>query len=379
MIECKTVKKREDIRKFINLPWKIYKGNNCWVPPLKRDVKRMIDPDKNAFLKKGEYEIFLFIRDKETVGRICVGIDEDLNKKKNLKRGYFTLFECIEDYSVACFMFDSAIKWLKSRGITSLRGPVSPTGGDSDEYKGLLVDSFDKPPVLLTSYNPEYYKSYIDRYGFEKDLDVYAYYINAQCAINEKTNRLINYAKKKYGFRIDRLDIKQLDREVRDIKHIMDIAMPKEWVDLVPPSVDEVHEMAQNLKKMADPDLVVIARSKDKPVGFGVAIPDYNQVLSKLNGRLTPISLIKFLIYKNKIDGARFFVMFVIPSYRKKGVSHAIYHTVIKNCMKNGYSFGEGSTIGEDNINMRRDIERLGAKRYKTYRLYKYSEKCNPK
>jgi hypothetical protein len=165
-----------------------------------------------------------------------------------------------------------------------------------------------------------------------------------------------------------------LDREINDIKHVLDLAVPDEWPDLMPPSLEEVQEMAKKLLTYADPDLVAIARSGDEAIGFGLALPDYNQVLIHLNGRLTPLAMLKYLWYKRRITSARFFVMFVVPAFRSKGASYAIYYTVFKNGTEKGYTHGEGSTIGETNLRMRADIEGFGGKKYKTYRIFKKKE-----
>ena len=132
----------------------------------------------------------------------------------------------------------------------------------------------------------------------------------------------------------------------------------------------EAIRLARKLMPVADPDIVIIARSGDQPVGFGIALPDYNQVLIHLNGKITPLAALKYLWYKRKINCVRFFVMFVIPEFRKKGVSYAIYHQTFLNGTKKGYIYGEGSTIGETNTQMRNDIESFGGKHYKTYRIY---------
>lgn len=365
------VSSRKDLKKFLMLPWKIYKGNNCWVPPLINDLKKTIDKEKNPVLEKIDFQLYLALLDNEAAGRIFVAIDNSLNQKKDLKMGYFSLFECIDNYDVAKALFDSAAQWLRDKNIAVLRGPVSPTGTDSDEYKGLLIDCFDHPPVIMNSYNPPYYKDFIEKYGFEKDYDLFAYYLEHTALFTKDPGKSIEYAQKRYNFRVDTIDFNKLEKEIKDIKYVLDLAIPDEWPDLVPPSLDEVREMAKRLMQYADPSLICIARSGDKPIGFGIALPDYNQVLIHLNGRLTPISALKYIWYKRKINWIRFFIMFVIPAFRKKGVSYAIYYKTFMNGVKNGYTHGEGSTIGETNTRMRNDIESFGGKHYKTYRIYK--------
>lgn len=365
-----TVDSKKDLKKFVMLPWKLYKGNQNWVPPLIKDMMGTIDKKANPELHGGNYELFLAFDGKKAVGRIFTAIDETLNRKKNSNMGFFSLFECIDSYDAAKLLFDTAIDWFKKRGVNYVMGPFSPAGTDSDEYKGLLVDSFDKPPVVMNSYNPPYYQDLIERYGFKKNLDLFAYYLDSRRIFSKNPEKALEYAQKKYNYRVDTIDLNDVEKEVKAIKQVLDLAIPDEWPDMIAPSLDDVREMAKKLTPVADPDIIIIARSGDKPIGFGIALPDYNQVLIHLNGRLTPLAALKYLWYKRKINLARFFVMFVIPEFRKKGVSYAIYYQTFLNGTRKGYIFGEGSTIGETNTRMRNDIENFGGQRYKTYRLY---------
>lgn len=370
-LEIVNVISQKDLKKFIMLPWSIYNGNPYWVPPLIKDMKETLNRKKNPLFAQGNGEIFLAKHSNKIVGRIMAGIDTALNQKKNANMGYISLFESIDDYEVAKVLFDAAIGWLKTKGINIVRGPVSPSGADSDDFKGLLINAFDSPPMLMNSYNPPYYEGFFEKYGFEKDNDLFAYYLDANSTFTDNPSKAIQYAMKRYKFRVDTLNLKNLDGEIKALKHVLDVAVPDEWPDLIAPSIEEVTEMARKLVTFADPDIIFIARSGDEPIGFGIALPDYNKVLKHMNGRLTPLSALKFLIYKKKIDSVRFFVMFVVPAFRKKGVSYAIYYHTFLNGIKKGYIWGEGSTIGENNLRMRADIESFGGKKYKTYRMYK--------
>lgn len=370
-LEVKKVVTKAEMKQFLKLPWNIYKGDKCWVPPLLNDLKASLDPIKNPTLQKIEHELFLVLMDRKPVGRIYTGIDTNLNQKKNINMAFFSLFECTHDYEVAKLLFDTAFNWSKQYGMDFVCGPVAVTGTDGDENKGLLVNCFDKPPVIMNSYNPAYYMDFMERYGFVKDYDVFAYYLDKNIMFKKDPSKVITYAQNRYGFRIDTLNLNDLENEIKALKHVMDIAMPDEWPDLVPPTLEEVREIAKKIVDLADPALIPIARHGDEPIGFAIALPDYNQVLIHMNGRITPLSALKYLWYKRKIKGARVFAMFVVPEFRSKGVSFAIYYTAFKNGINKGYTWGEGSTIGETNLRMRADIEGTGATNYKTYRIYK--------
>lgn len=370
MIKITEVKTKSEIKKFVRLCCHIYKEDKYWVPPLENDMVNTLLGNDNALFMNGEHAFFMAYLKEKAVGRVCVGINESLNEKKDAKDGYICLFESIDNKEVAFALFDKAVEWLKARGITMVKGPVSPTNGD--DYRGLLIKGFNGSPVLMNSYNPEYYVSFFEEYGFVKHLDLYAYYHDINSAVNlERHGKGSELAMKRYNFEVDSIKLDDIDNEILDIKKILDIAMPEDWEDLTPPTYEEIKAEVGQLIKMADEDLILIARSEGQPIGFAVALPDYNQVLKKINGRLLPFGFLKYLWYKKKIDGFRIFILFVIPEFRKKAVSAAMLYKFYKNGIKKGYKWAEGSTIGETNMPMRRDIEKTGAEHYRTYRIYK--------
>lgn len=364
------IKTRRQWKAFIDLQWKLYKKDPNWVPPLRMDMWNTVNSKKNPLMKLGPYQYFLAITGGRVVGRIGAGIDENLNAEKQKSEGYITLFESINDYEVAVKLFDTALNWLKERGISSVTGPQSPSNGD--DYRGLLIKGFDSPPVLLNSYNPPYYQEFFERYGFEKDFDRLAFYYDITKPLTERLRKSISILKKRYGFDVRSVNMKRLEDELVRMKTLIERAMPEEWPDMVPPTIEDIKDEAAKLLPIVDPDLVVIAENtQGEPVGLAIALPDYNQVLKRLNGRLLPIGFIKLLWYKRKITGGRMFVLFVDPDYQKKGVSAAMYLHSFENAIKKGYLYGEGGTIHEFNIRMRRDAERAGGELYKIYRIYR--------
>lgn len=370
-IEVRPVNGPRERKTFVHLPWLLYREDPCWVPPLVSEMNGLLDPRKNQLLRLGPHAFFVAWRGGRPVGRIGVGADEQLNWAKGGRReGYFTLFESIDDYAVAEALFDAMRAWLKERGLTVVTGPQSPDNGD--DYRGLLVQGFDSTPVLMDSYNPPCYAGFFERYGFEKFFDRFAYRFDITPELGERMRPAVEYAMKRYGFAIDRIDLKNLAAEFADVKRIIDVAMPEEWPDMVPPTMEDIQAEAKKLLPVADPDLLVMARTvQGEPIGFMVGLPDYNQVLRHLNGRLFPTGVFKYLWLRRRITGARIFILFVVPSYHKKGVSAAMYLKVFDAVARKGYTHGEGSTIHEFNLRMRRDAEGAGGKHYKTYRIYR--------
>lgn len=368
-VEIHLATTRKYLREFLRFPYRLYHGHPCWIPPLIREQKDWIYHRNTPLFKNNPGAFFLAQRGTETVGRIAVAEDRELVQKKNSRTAYFTFLEAIDDREVFMALMGAAQAWAKLRKLRTLQGPVSPSRGD--DFRGLLIRGFEGRPVFMDAYHYPYYQTQLEALGYEKRLDLYAYRYDLLNLDFGRRLRAAQYAQRRHGFRIERFDKRHWKEEARDIKYIIDRALPDEWPDLTPPSYEEILIMARRLRRFADPDLVLIARDKnDQPIGFNVALPDYNTVLEHLKGHLGPIGLLKFLYYRRRIQGGRSFIMFVIPSYRQKGVAQSIYLTAFRNAQSKGYTYGEGSTIGEENLPMRRDAEKLGGRHYRTYRIY---------
>lgn len=357
-----------DFREFINLPWELYRGNPYWVPPLLSEIVPALKGQNNPLFDKGPHALLLARRAGLPAGRLLVGINDSLNEEKGFREGYLALFESVDDYAVAAALFDTASSWFRERGMEWMRGPLPH---NDDDYRGLLVCGFDSPPTIMNQYHPRFYQDFFERYGFEKYLDYYAYHVDLKTGIPERFNRVVDYAKQRYGYDVQRLDLKNLESEMADVKRIVDVAMPAEWPDFTVPTLEEVRSIGHKLRPVAVADLCYIARSSSgEPIGFSVALPDYNVALKRLNGRLFPLGWLKFLWYRRQIRSARLFVLFVVPAWRKRGVTAAIYLASMQAAARLRYTHAEGSTILETNMPMRRDVERMGAVHSKTYRIY---------
>ncbi|NLY90610.1 MAG: N-acetyltransferase [Firmicutes bacterium] len=369
MLQIEEIQGVKGLKQFIALPWAIYNKDPNWVPPLRQQFLRTLQGKNNPLLANGTHTFFLAMDEGKVIGRVLVGVNQKLNREKGKNEGYIGLFEVFDDREAAFALFEAASAWLRARGLTSVVGPVSPTNGD--DSRGILIKGFDGPPVLMNSYNPPYYQRFFEEYGFEKNMDLFAYYLDVKNLDDERFARVVSYAMRKYHFRIDRFDRSRLEREIRDIKTILDLAMPASWGHLTPPSLEEIRAEVRSLLQFMDPDLVYIARSGTEPIGFVVGLPDYNQVLKRLNGRLFPFGWAKFLWYKRRITGARVFIQFVVPKFRNKAVNSAIYHRLMVEARKKGYIYGEGSAIAEMNKESIRSVEGAGGRLYRVYRIYR--------
>lgn len=373
MIEIREVVSDKDINTFIDVPNKIYNDNDYYIKPLRGDYKKYITGKTTAVNEVGKSNMYIAYKDGEPVGRILVGMNDELNEYHDLKDAYFSQFESIDDKEVSKALYDTAVNWAKNHGANKLKGPMSLPGGDDN--RGFLLDNFDDYPYIQNAYNKSYYNDHIVDYGFKKYRDCFAFSAKPTDNMIERYERVIPYAMKKYKFRLDsiRLDKEGIKKDARDISNVIKMGMPKneEWQDLMPPSDEEINDIVSALRPFADADLIYIARNEnDEPIAFNITMPDYNQIIKRMNGKMNLSGIIKFLYYKKKIDRLRFFVLFVIPEYRNKGVTQAMYLKMLRTAIEKGYKEVEGSTIWDYNVPMINDILKVGGELSKTYRVY---------
>lgn len=373
MIKVRKVENEADRMKFIKLPWELYKGDPYWVPPLIFDVRKNLDPKKNPFFKHSEVDLFLAEKDGKLAGRIAAIKNDNHNIFHKDKVGFFGFFETIDDEDVSDMLLEKACEWAKSKGFDEILGPVNPSTNDEC---GLLVDGFDSNPVFLMTYNPKHYIQKIENFGFEKAKDLYAYYIPSEVIkdpkIMDRLERMSELIKKRSDVTTYNVNMKDLKNEVRKIEEIYNSAWESNW-GFVPITTEEFDYMAESLKMVVDPDLVMFAEVAGKPAGFTLSLPDFNQVLKNMNGRLLPFGFLKILRNKKKIDFLRVIIMGVKPEYQKKAIDSVFYLETIKAGNRNGYTGAEISWVLEDNMPMRMTAEKLGAWIYKTYRIYRKS------
>ncbi len=369
-ISIKKVDNDYEKNQFIKFPWKIYENDDYWVPPLLFDVKNNLDKKKNPFYEHSKMEMWLVEKDGEIAGRIAAIINDNHNKYYKDKVGFFGFFESINDKNVSKLLFDTASKYLKENGIEVIRGPVNPSTNDEC---ALLIEGFNSSPVMLMPYNPIYYQSLIEDYGFQKAKDLYALYIGAEVINNtELMNKLDRISKmiiKKEGLTIRHVNLKDFDNELQRIREVYNNAWQDNW-GFVPMTEGEFKHIAKILKPIADEDFILLAEKDGKPIGFSLCLPDINQVLKSLNGRLFPFGIFKFLMKKKKINVLRVIIMGVNVEYHRKGIDAIFYQNIIKTGNKKNIIGGEISWVLEDNYAMVQAAEKLGANIYKTYRIF---------
>lgn len=350
---------------FLKLPWKVYKGDPLWVPPLLAARKVFIDPKRNPFFLHAEVVLFLAHRDGSPVGRIAALVNHNHNRFHGDKVGFFGLFECVKDFQVAKALLDTAASWLKAKGMNIMRGPASFS---TNEEIGLLVEGFQESPMIMMPYNPPYYADFLESYGLRKEKDLLAF-IRTAHDMPERFHRLCEKVKQRGRFQVRKLRMGELKEEISRFKSVYESAWERNW-GFVPMTEAEIDHMAKELKRILDPDLAFFVETDGKIVGFSLALPDINQALKKINGRLFPLGFVKLLYHARKIDQLRVLLLGVAKEHRGTGMDLVLYMESFKEGVKKGYKRGEFSWILEDNKAMIRPLEVMGASHYKTYRVY---------
>jgi len=365
-VTVRPVQSKKDLMTFIKFPWKIYKNDPNWVPPLIMNEKNLLDKNKNPFFEHSECEYLLAYKNDKVVGRIASLVNHNHNEFHEEKTGFFGFFESINDEIVAKSLFESAENWIREQKMDRMRGPMNPSTNDTI---GLLIDGFQSPPVLMMTYNPTYYIDLFEKVSLEKSKDVFAYYIDTTVPISDKIKRVAEIIKKRYKLTIRNVNMKKLREELELLKGIYNNAWSKNW-GFVPMTEAEFDHLAKELKQIVNPELAIFAYIDGEPAGFSLALPDINQALLKINGRLFPTGLFKLLWLSRKIDMLRVIIMGMKKKYRNMGIDAVFYYETYTRGVKSGFTQGEFSWILEDNYPMRNVIENWGAKIYKTYRVY---------
>ena len=356
---------RADLRAFIELPYRLYRDDPLWIPPLRRDVAHMLDKH-HPFHQHAEVELFLARNDAgQVVGRIAAVKNDAHLAQHHDGAGFFGFFESERQPAVAAALFSTVSAWLAARGLGVMRGPASFS---VNEECGLLVKGFDSSPVVMMPYNPPWYADLIEGAGFKKSKDLIAYHHEAN-GVPERLARVAGRLAERHQIKIRPLDLKQFKAEVARVRMLYNAAWDANWGN-IPMTDAEFDDLAKQLKPVVVPELVLFAEVRGELAGFALALPDLNVALRHMNGRLFPLGWAFGLWYGRKIDAARILTLGVLPKYRLTGAAELLYMALYKNATARGITHGEASWILEDNLLMRQAIENFGGDPYKTYRLY---------
>lgn len=362
---------RRDRKAFIQFPFDLYRESNVWVPPLRMDVARLINPRKNAFFGHGDMQLFLARDASGTVtGRIAAIRNGMHLGKYDDGVGFFGFFETVDDDQVARALLTAASGWLGQQGLSVMRGPANPTLNDT---AGLLVGGFDRQPSILMPYNFQYYEGMLTRFGFSRSMTMWAYYSHIKYLDDAKLNRGSDLIKRRYpGLTARRLDMSRFEEEAATILDIYNDAWSRNWGH-VPMTDAEFKQLASELKQIVDPRLVVLVEDDGEPVAFAISLPDLNYALKTLTtGRLLPFGLFKLLMLAKSgvIREIRMPLMGVRLSHQGRGLDALLIAETINTGREIGVQGCEMSWVLDTNMKLRNALEAMNGVKDKEYALF---------
>ena len=366
-MNIRTVESPRDLRAFIGLPYRLYRDDPVWVPPLRSEQRSQFDPKLNPFLNHCDWQLFLVEDQDKIVGRCAAFIDHLAADFWKEPIGLFGYFDCIPSPAAAQLLLEAARDWLRAHGCTSMRGPWSFV---SQEW-GMVVEGFVPSPVIMAPYNPPYYNDYLVEFGMHKVKDLLCWYISTAEGhdIPPRIREATDIVAKRYGVCVRQVDMSQYDQEVETIIEMSNASLIENW-GYSPVTEDEVRAMARDMKPIIQPKGVLIAEDKaGRPIGFAITLPDVNALLKGLNGRLFPFGFLRLLRGIPRLRRYRMFALGVIPEYQGKAVDSLLYRALYESLYAPD-TWMEINYVLEDNWMMVNAINKLGAKPLRRYRVY---------
>jgi GNAT superfamily N-acetyltransferase len=365
-ISVTAVESKGSLNEFILFPLRHYRSAPFFVPHLLYERKKFFSPSNPLF----EYTDVTYFLARNARGRVVGRVTAHVNRRHNEyageQTGFFGFFECIEDPTVASVLMTEAENKLRDWGMKVIRGPFNFS---TNEECGFLVKGFDRLPALMMPYTKPYYVDFMTGLGYRRAKDLLAYEYAHEGKVPDFLVRFSGRIRQRNQISVRSINIQRFEEDVAVIFEIYNAAWSKNW-GFIPVTEDELRYAAGELKPIVDPSMVLIAEKGGRPVAFSVTLPDYNMVLKKMRGRLLPIGFLYYLFGRKAISRVRTLLLGVAQEYRQSGIEVLLIHDTFQNAVSRGYREGEMSWILEDNVLMRRPLDRIGAQITKVYRIY---------
>jgi GNAT superfamily N-acetyltransferase len=354
------------LKDFILLPYRLYKDNPYWVAPLLSEEKLFLSRKHNPFLQRNPVVYYVCYRGETPVGRVAGIINQEHNRLHNDHTAFFGFFESIEDDDVARLLFEAVGQWVNGKGAEVLRGPTNFTLND---VSGLLLEGFTEPPFIMMPYNPSYYERLYRDNGFDIVMRFFAYDVTDDTIRFPDLFDRLEERLAENDIQIRNFDFNRFERDFKIVVEVFNQAWQENW-GFTPISSAEALEDFRKVRSFAKPDLIFIAEHKGEPAGFVLALPDVNQALKPLKGRLLPFNWLRLLRGIKKINQIRVVLMGVSKKYRSKGIDLMFYKKVVDNALRHQYRRAELSWILENNQMMNRVLNHINAKKNKIYGIF---------
>ena len=367
-LEIRPVHSTGDLRRFIRLPFRLYRDEPNWVAPLLFERKQFLDRRKNPFFEHGRAEYFLALRDGRPVGRITAQVDDNFQSFQENRWGWFGFFECEEDPEVAKALLDRAEQWLRGQNCDRMVGPADFTTNDEC---GVLLEGHERTPLILSPWTHRYYPALLEGAGMAKAMDLLMWelHISGRHRVNPVIWKLADQVEQRHGVIVRPFRKKDIQAEVSRFMEVYNAAWEKNW-GFVPLTEKEVRHYAGQLKPFLDENWAYVAEKDGETVGAALTLPDYNQVLLHLRGRILPFGWAKFLWYRRKIDRVRVFALGVKPEWQHTGVAAKFYERHFEAATRTPQTYGEMGWILEVNKNMNKAMEAMCGEIVRRFRLY---------
>lgn len=369
------VNDRKSATRFIDFPRILYKNDPDWICPLDRDIEAVFNPRLNNFFNNGTCSRWILKNEKENIiGRIAAFINNDKAYLTSTPTGGCGFFDCINDKTAATLLFNTAQNWLKERGMQAMEGPIN--FGGNVKYWGLLVEGF-KPPSMGMNYNPPYYIDFFESYGFEKLYDQFTNFLDLTITVPDRFTKIASWVKNKPEYRFIHFEKSNFEKLVLDFREIYNDAW-SEFEDFTPIEIDTIKESFRQMKTIMDEKIIWFAYHNEEPIAFVVCLPDINQILKHVNGKLDIWGKLKFLWYKKTItiNRLRIIIMGCKKKYQNKGIESALGHCLQEEVLpRNTIKGVELAWVADFNHKMLAIHEATGAKKDKVHRTYRYTFK----
>jgi len=368
------------IREFAMLPWRLYRSDPNWTPPLNAELlgSRLFGltgllTHAHPYHQHAEVTHFLARRGTRAVGRVSAAVNRRFNEHQDppARLGFFGFFEVERDYEAAAALLDAAREWIVARGMTAMRGPGQYSNA-THERQGILIDGFDTPPTVECTHNPPYYAEFLERWGLEKVKDYHAYMIELDQMPAERFAKLAEEVQQRNHVETRAVDLSVFEDEVGRIIDVYNQAWSANW-GFLPVTPEEAASLADSLRPIVDAGLVRFASIGGEIVAMLGAFPDPNWSLRPRWGLLGDSDLVRFarlLAQRRHIPRARLMFFGIVPGHRRAGIDALLFDETYRYAIANGYTAMEASLLLEDNDLILRPAESAGGRRYKTWRIY---------
>jgi GNAT superfamily N-acetyltransferase len=372
-MKLQPVRDRRTNRLFLDAPRFIYKNDPTWVCPLDKDIMGVFDPLRNTYFQHGVVERWVLTDSgNKPVGRIAAFIDYNLANSWDQPTGGTGFFECIDDQEAANLLFATAQKWLKEKGMKAMDGPIN--FGETDKFWGLLVNGFTHPSFDVP-YNPPYYQQLFEKFGFQIYYKMEGFHLDITNPFPERIDKIANWILQKPDYEFRHFSWKKEEELSRDFAEAFNQAWSSFKKNFEPLKVEYIRNTLRKAKPIVDEEFIWIAYHKGIPIGIYLMFPDLNQILKHLNGKLDPLSLVKFLWLKNRntMTRAKGLLMGVIPAFQNHGIESAFIRKVQEVFReKPHYTEVEFSWVADFNPKMRKIFIAIGSVPVKNYITYRY-------